>query len=60
MKVGEIELRVPQERSSPFSTPVFEHYRRSEKALVVTPVGDVCAWGFDASGESANGESMRS
>ena len=34
MKVGEIELRVPQERSGPFSTRVFEHYQRSEKALV--------------------------
>ncbi len=35
MKVGEIELRVPQERSGQFSMRVFEHYRRSEKALVV-------------------------
>ena len=37
MKVGEIELRVPQERSGQFSTRgLFEqHYRRSEKALVV-------------------------
>ena len=34
MKVGEIELRVPQERSGPFSTRVFECYQRSEKALV--------------------------
>ena len=34
MKVGEIELRVPQERSGQFSTRVFECYRRSEKALV--------------------------
>ena len=34
MKVGEIELRVPQERSGQFSTRVFEHYQRSEKALV--------------------------
>ncbi len=35
MKVGEIELRVPQERSGQFSTRVFERYQRSEKALVV-------------------------
>ena len=35
MKVGEIALRVPQERSGQFSTRVFEHYQRSEKALVV-------------------------
>ena len=34
MKVGEIELIVPQERSGPFSTRVFECYQRSEKALV--------------------------
>ena len=34
MKVGEIELRVPQERSGQFSTRVFECYQRSEKALV--------------------------
>ena len=34
MKVGEIELRVPQERSGQFSTWVFERYQRSEKALV--------------------------
>ena len=34
MKVGEIELQVPQERSGGFSTQVFERYRRSEKALV--------------------------
>ena len=34
MKVGEIELRVPQERSGLFSTRVFERYQRSEKALV--------------------------
>ncbi len=34
MKVGAIELRVPQERSGQFSTRVFERYQRSEKALV--------------------------
>ena len=34
MKVGGIELRVPQERSGQFSTRVFERYQRSEKALV--------------------------
>ena len=34
MKVGEIELIVPQERSGQFSTRVFECYQRSEKALV--------------------------
>ena len=36
MKVGDIELRVPQERSGEFSTRVFERYQRSEKALVAT------------------------
>ncbi len=35
MEVGEIELMVPQKRSGQFSTRVFEHYQRSEKALVV-------------------------
>ena len=34
MKVGTIELRVPQDRDGRFSTQVFERYRRSEKALV--------------------------
>ena len=36
MKVGTIELRVPQSRDGTFNTRVFERYRRSEKALVVT------------------------
>lgn len=34
MKVGTVELRVPQDRDGRFSTRVFERYRRSEKALV--------------------------
>ena len=33
MKVGTIELRVPQDREGRFSTQVFERYSRSEKAL---------------------------
>ena len=33
---GDIELRVPQERSGKFSTKVFQRHRRSEKALVAT------------------------
>lgn len=33
-RVGTISLRVPQDRSGHFSTQVFEHYQRSEKALV--------------------------
>lgn len=36
MKVGTLELRVPQSRDGTFSTRVFERYRRSEKALVAT------------------------
>ena len=36
MKVGTVELRVPQDRNGLFSTQVFERYRRSEKALVST------------------------
>ncbi len=61
MKVGEIELRVPQERSGQFSTRVFERYQRSEKALVAGgAVGDVCAGGLDASGEPTGGRSVRS
>ena len=36
MKVGTLELRVPQDRDGRFSTRVFERYRRSEKALVST------------------------
>ena len=55
MKVGEIELRVPQERSGQFST------QGCSSALSAFgegtgggAVGDVCAWGFDAPGESAS------
>lgn len=33
-RVGTIVLRVPQDRCGQFSTSVFEHYQRSEKALV--------------------------
>lgn len=33
-RVGNIELRVPQDRQGLFSTEVFERYQRSEKALV--------------------------
>ena len=36
MKVGTLELRVPQSRDGTFSTRVFERYRRSEKALATT------------------------
>ena len=36
MKVGTIELRVPQSRDGKFNTQVFERYRRSEKAFVST------------------------
>ena len=33
-RLGKIELRVPQDRAGRFSTPMFESYARSEKALV--------------------------
>jgi putative transposase len=33
-RVGQIELRVPQDRQGRFRTDVFERYQRSEKALV--------------------------
>lgn len=33
-RVGNIELRVPQDRQGRFRTEVFERYQRSEKALV--------------------------
>jgi putative transposase len=33
-RVGQLELRVPQDRHGHFSTAVFERYQRSEKALV--------------------------
>jgi len=33
-RVGELELRVPQDRQGHFRTEVFERYQRSEKALV--------------------------
>ena len=33
-RVGNIELRVPQDRQGQFRTEIFERYQRSEKALV--------------------------
>src|ERR1700758_5098129 len=33
-RVGKLELRVPQDRQGRFSSELFEHYQRSEKALV--------------------------
>ena len=36
MKVGTVELKVPQDRDGRFGTEVFERYQRSEKALVST------------------------
>jgi transposase-like protein len=35
-RVGKLELRVPQDRDGRFSTDLFEHYQRSERALVAT------------------------
>ena len=34
-RVGQIELRVPQDRNGAFSTELFERYERSEKAFVL-------------------------
>ena len=34
MRVGQQELRVPQDRTGRFSTELFERYQRSERALV--------------------------
>ncbi len=34
IRVGKLELRVPQDRNGRFSTEVFERDQRSEKALV--------------------------
>ena len=34
-RVGRIILRVPRDRDGRFSTQLFEHYQRSEKALVL-------------------------
>lgn len=33
-RIGQLELRVPQDRQGHFRTEVFERYQRSEKALV--------------------------
>lgn len=35
-RVGTLELRVPQDREGRFSTQLFEHYQRSEQALLLT------------------------
>ena len=34
-RVGQVELRVPQDRNGAFSTELFERYERSEKAFVL-------------------------
>ena len=34
-RVGRVTLRVPRDRDGRFSTQLFEHYQRSEKALVL-------------------------
>ena len=39
-RIGKLELRVPRDRSGEFSTALFEHYARSEKALVAIAVLD--------------------
>jgi putative transposase len=36
MRIGKLELRVPQDRDGRFSTELFERYQRSEQALVAT------------------------
>jgi len=36
IRVGKLELRVPQDRDGRFSTELFERYQRSEQALVTT------------------------
>ena len=59
MKVGEIELRVPQERSGQFSTRVFETLSAFGEGTGGGVVGDVCAGGLDASGEPTGGGSVR-
>ena len=33
-RIGQLELRVPQDRAGRFSTELFERYQRSERALV--------------------------
>jgi putative transposase len=35
-RVGRITLRIPRDREGRFSTQLFEHYQRSEKALVLS------------------------
>jgi putative transposase len=44
MRVGPIELRVPQDREGRFSTEIFDRYQRSEKALVAA-IGEMYVQG---------------
>lgn len=44
MRVGPIELRVPQDREGRFSTEIFARYQRSEKALVAA-IGEMYVQG---------------
>ena len=41
-RVGNLELRVPQDRAGRFSTELFERYQRSERALVAAPPECMC------------------
>src|SRR2546423_10291987 len=51
-RVGQIELRVPQDRQGRFRTEVFERYQRSEKALVAGRVGVVVRRGSTSEGKN--------
>ena len=51
-RVGKLELRVPQDRESRFSTEVFESYQRRGKALVAAITEQLCGHGFSASSVS--------
>ena len=60
MKVGTVELKVPQDRDGRFSTAVFERYQRSEKALVSTLAEMYVKGGLDAQGGRDGGTAVRS
>lgn len=37
-RIGKIELKVPRHRNIPFTTMIFDHYQRSESALLTTMI----------------------
>src|SRR6516225_9318188 len=49
IRIGKLELRVPQDRAGRFSTELFERYQRAERALVAA-LAEIYVQGFRPAG----------